>query len=119
MELQTALAAHYAWRQRLRDAAASGTVLDVATIQQDNQCPLGKWLHGEGSDAHGAREEFGTVLDAHAAFHVEAGRLADLVNHHASRSVHDELAGGSTPFANASTAVNMSLIRFFKVIGQL
>ncbi len=116
MEFKTALEAHYAWRQRFRDAIEARQTFDVDTIAKDNQCALGKWLYDDAALVHGALPDYAAVINTHAAFHTEAARLAALVNKRHFAPVLEELAGGSTPYANASTAVNMALMRMFRTI---
>lgn len=116
MELKEALSAHYAWRQRFRDALDSGDPVDIAAVSKDDQCQLGQWLYSEGAEAYGTMVDFAKVRAAHAAFHTEVGKVGELVNHHQRAEVEEQLNGGSTPFANASTAVNMALMHFFRVV---
>lgn len=47
-DFDNAVEAHRAWKVKLRHAIAAKEHLDAATICKDDQCALGKWLHGDG-----------------------------------------------------------------------
>jgi hypothetical protein len=53
----------------------STEALDPNVICKDNQCELGKWIHGEGGRAMGPKPEFGDVKTSHADFHQVAGNV--------------------------------------------
>lgn len=80
MDLDNAIAAHQQWKIKLRGAIADKQQLDATTIARDNCCELGRWLHGTGKMAHGTKPEFQAVVSKHRAFHVEAGKVAELIN---------------------------------------
>lgn len=79
-DFTTAIAAHSAWKGRLKKAIDTG-VLDapIVTIRADDQCPFGKWLHGQNlTAAERASDHYKKVLAAHAEFHQMAARVAEL-----------------------------------------
>jgi methyl-accepting chemotaxis protein len=47
----------------------------------DNQCALGKWIHGDGSQ-HKNSIYYGELLTKHANFHVCAGAVVKKVEEH-------------------------------------
>ena len=47
-DFDKAIDAHRQWKVKLRAAIAERGHLDADTICKDDQCPLGKWIHGEG-----------------------------------------------------------------------
>ena len=79
-QIEKAIAAHAAWKQRLEGAIETGKIdIPVATIKVDNECAFGKWLYGDGASAaakYAAR--YGKVKDLHAQFHATAGQVAEL-----------------------------------------
>lgn len=107
-DMQAAVAAHLGWKTRLRDAIRTGEKFDVATVRRDDCCPLGKWLHGPGGSKWGQTPAFVTLLQNHAAFHVEASRVAELVNA-GDRSGAERLLAGGTSFAKATQATVVAL----------
>lgn len=107
MQLENAVLVHYVWKSRLKNAIASKTSLDAAIVARDDCCEVGQWLYGEGGRPYRTTPQFTTLMDSHKAFHLEAGKVADLVN--AGR--FDEAASmveGGTPFAATSLAVGMA-----------
>lgn len=72
------IAAHGMWKQRLIDAINTGkSAWTPATVQLDNQCEFGKWLHScppsQRSPAHYAK-----IKELHALFHQEAAKVLEL-----------------------------------------
>jgi methyl-accepting chemotaxis protein len=47
-EIQAALHAHAAWRERFKDILHGRAAFDIAMISASDQCNLGKWLMDEG-----------------------------------------------------------------------
>lgn len=77
MNFEEAITAHQRWKTRLRvliDGKSTET-LDPKVVCRDDQCELGKWIHGDGGKAMGAKPEFGEMKTTHAAFHVVAGNV--------------------------------------------
>ena len=76
--LTAAIAAHGQWKQRLRDAVATGkSEFQPATVCLDNQCAFGKWLYSRDPQTRsGSRWQ--CVRTRHAEFHQEAGRVLKL-----------------------------------------
>ena len=70
MDFDGAIRAHSNWMLRLFGycKGTSREKLNPETIQKDNVCDLGQWLHGEGQK-FAADPEFSGLLQAHAAFH--------------------------------------------------
>ncbi len=45
--IQKAIAAHTAWKARLRTAISTGTFeVEHSAVRADNRCDFGKWLYG-------------------------------------------------------------------------
>ncbi len=107
-DFDAAIEAHRAWKVKLRSAIASREPLDADRICQDNQCPLGQWLHGRGGQQWGHRPNFVALLGKHADFHTAAGEVARQIN--AGRVDQAErLLGSGSKFSQASTEVSTLL----------
>jgi hypothetical protein len=77
MNFEDAVSAHQKWKVRLRMAidGKSTEKLDPNTVCKDDQCDLGKWIHGEGGQTMGSKPEFGHLKTTHADFHKVAGNV--------------------------------------------
>jgi hypothetical protein len=107
-QIEKAIAAHAAWKQRLEGAIETGKIdIPVATIKVDNECAFGKWLYGDGASAaakHAAR--YGKVKDLHAQFHVAAGQVAELATAGKKSEASQVMNAG---YQVASTALNKEM----------
>ena len=110
MNLDTAVAAHAEWKIKLRTAIESGQTLDASSIAADNCCELGRWLHGDAKRLLGTRPEYQDSLACHAAFHREAGRVAQVINNRQADQARAMLEPGGA-YAVASSAVGLALTR--------
>jgi len=104
------------WKYKVRSAMISLEPMDVATISKDNCCDIGKWLHGEAKTLYGHLAGYEKCLSAHAAFHVEAGKIAALINSKKKDEVEHQLASG-TPYAEASKKVGVAIVELKNEIG--
>lgn len=114
MDLNNAIAAHTAWKTKLRAAITRQETMDAATISMDNQCELGKWLHREGKSQCGAKPEFTALVQKHKAFHAEAGKVATLINAKKFADA-DKAIEGQAQFVTASAAVSVAIMALKKV----
>jgi hypothetical protein len=110
-DLQTFLSAHLNWKARLRDAVRLAEKFDVETVRKDDCCPLGQWLHGKGRTQWGHLPGLTRLLDEHAAFHREAGRVAEVANRGDEAGVQRLLGTGSA-FSRATQGTVMALKGF-------
>ncbi|WP_144290017.1 methyl-accepting chemotaxis protein [Ideonella sp. A 288] len=109
-DFDQAIDAHRQWRVKLRAAIAEHQRLDADTICRDDQCPLGRWLHGPGGAQWGGRPMFTALIDRHADFHLAAGDVARKINAGAYAEA-DRLIGSGSRFAQASLEVATLLTR--------
>ncbi len=117
MDLNEAIQKHAQWKFRFRQAMLTNETLDAAAISKDNNCELGKWLHGEGKALHGHCGAHAKCMAEHAAFHREAGKVATVVN--AKRMQEAELMmSSSSAFSEASKAVSVALIELQQEVGR-
>jgi methyl-accepting chemotaxis protein len=116
MDFDHAIAAHVEWKTKLRGAIAAQSELDAFAAAKDNICPLGKWLHGDARQKYAHLADFSTCVQAHAAFHREAGRVAALVNAKQYKEATAALDAGS-PYAKASMDTTIAISKLRKEIG--
>jgi methyl-accepting chemotaxis protein len=113
MNLEDAVQRHAEWKMKFRNAITKKEQMDAATIGKDNCCQVGQWLHTEGKARFGSKPEFQRAFDKHKAFHVQAGKVAGLIN--AGKYTEAEAAlGNGTPYASASSEVGVAFIAFKK-----
>lgn len=108
MDLNTAVQSHINWRVKFRKAITEHQTMDVSTIAKDNCCELGKWLHGDGKVLYGKLKSFQDCVTKHAAFHVEAGKVAKSINAKKFTEAEALLAPG-TPYTSTSNAVCVAI----------
>jgi hypothetical protein len=109
MNFDEAIHKHAEWKLKFRSAISRQEQLDTATIAKDNCCVLGNWLHGDGKLKFGTKPEFKAVLDLHKTFHVEAGKVSQLINSKKYAEAEQALGAG-TRYGDASNAVGSALI---------
>jgi methyl-accepting chemotaxis protein len=109
-DFDQAIEAHRQWKVRLRQAIAEHARLDSDTLCRDDQCPLGRWIHGAGGQAWGHRPTFVALLDKHAEFHRTAGEVAVQINA-GQYAQAERLIGSGTAFSQVSTEVATLLTR--------
>jgi methyl-accepting chemotaxis protein len=99
------VASHAYWKEKLYDAITNKEMLDVETISKDDCCELGKWLHSE--EVHpqiSHLQSYHNLIEKHAAFHIEAGNVARMINTK-KYDVALRLLDCSSAFERASIAV--------------
>ena len=109
MDLNQASQAHSEWKVKLRMAITKAEQVDAAAITADNQCALGKWLHGEAKSQYGRLRSHGDCLARHAAFHKEAGAVARAINAK-DYAKAEGMLGAGTPYASATSAVGSAIL---------
>ena len=103
MKLEDAIAAHSAWKLRLRQFVdGRGDKLESKTVARDDACALGQWLHGDGQ-CHAARPEFAKLLKEHAQFHKTAGDVVRAIEM-GNKSRAESLLASRGPFDLSSQA---------------
>jgi len=116
MDLDNAIAKHAEWKIKFRSAISKQESMDAETIAKDNCCDLGKWLHGDAKSKFGRLASHSTCIAKHAAFHVEAGKVAKTINAKKYQEAEAMINSG-TPFASASSAVGVAIIGLKKEAG--
>ena len=77
IDVMEAINAHVRWKMRL-ERYLNGTSeeqLDPKVVCRDDQCVLGKWIHGVAQEHFHEDEGFKTLRADHAQFHVVAGKV--------------------------------------------
>ncbi len=111
--LKNAIAAHSAWSSRLKAAIASRQFdIPLSTIQADNQCQFGKWLHGAGGSAADRQtENYSKVKQLHAQFHVEAAKIAQFAIA-GQREAAEKAMSPSSDYVRISSALTDMLTKW-------
>lgn len=113
IDLDKALEKHSEWKVKLRTAISKREEMDAATISRDDCCDFGKWLHYEVKSRLASEPSYTDCVSKHAAFHIEAGRVANMIN--AKKfSEAEALLGNGSAFVSASTAVGVAIMRLKK-----
>ena len=113
MNLSEAINKHTDWKIKLRSAINNGETIDATALSRDSACELGKWLHGEGMAKFSRCASFSNCASAHAGFHVEAGKVATVINAKRYDEAKQMIAPGSK-FAEATSIVIDALAKLQK-----
>jgi len=109
-DFDKAIEAHRQWKVTLRKAIADKGRLDAELICRDDQCPLGKWIHGPGGSLWGSKPAFTELTARHADFHQAAGDAARKINA-GQFSDAERLIGSGSRFAKVSIEVSTLLTK--------
>jgi len=110
MDLNEALTRHAGWKLKFRTAISKKETMDSETISKDNYCEFGKWLHGEAKSKFNKFSSFSECVTKHAAFHVEAGKVADAVNDKKYDEATAMIDNLDTPYTKASMAFGVAIM---------
>jgi len=113
IDLDKALEKHSEWKVKLRTAISKREQMDAATISRDDCCDFGKWLHQDVKSHLAHEPSYADCVSKHAAFHIEAGRVANTINAKKFSEAEAMLGNGSA-FVSASTAVGVAIMRLKK-----
>lgn len=110
-QIQNALAAHAAWRERLRTAVETqSSTFAVETLQRDDQCAFGKWIHGETlSRAMKKSADYRKIVDLHRRFHIAAANVLSAALSGRKEEAVRAMEKGSE-FAEVSAALSATLM---------
>lgn len=113
LNFRTAIEAHQKWKYRLR-AVIDGTseeTLQPEMVARDDQCVLGKWIHGPGGQQFGHDHQFKGLKEWHAHFHVCAGHVLSLAQAGETEAALKDLNKGH--YAKASMKVVQDLAQMY------
>ena len=78
-EIDKAVAAHQAWKQKLNQAIETGECESTPErVKKDNNCSFGKWLHERIDPEAKGTPYYNEILALHAQFHREAGGILEI-----------------------------------------
>ena len=117
MDLNAILTKHAGWKLKFRIAISKKETMDAETISKDNYCEFGKWLHGEAKAQFNNFPGFSECARKHAAFHVEAGKVAKAVNDKKYEEAATMLDDPDSPYTQASAAFGVAIIHLRKEAG--
>ena len=110
-QIEMALAAHAAWKERLRqaiDTRSSATPVD--TVRRDDQCAFGKWLTGPTLSRDLKRTAgYEKCRRLHSRFHAAAGSVLAAALAGRKDEANRAMCGGSE-FAEISTQLTSALV---------
>lgn len=103
INIKTAIDAHIRWRHRLEDyvRGTSEETLRHEVVAADNQCVLGKWIHGDGNTRYGHFDLFQELIAVHAQFHRHAGEVLAAAQNHRHADALQLLQNGGYPRSSA------------------
>ena len=111
LDLHEALDAHANWKSRVeRKLSNPQFVFGVESVAADNQCKLGKWLHGSAQKLFGHLPEYQIARAAHAEFHASA---AGVLTQYEAGNVNEAYTLLRGEFQHASDASQLALVKLF------
>ena len=116
IDLNEAIQAHGEWKTKLGNACQFREHMDSATISRDDCCKLGKWLHGKARRDYRQLGGYSDCVKKHAAFHREAGKVAEFINSEQYAVAETMLKNGSR-YASVSAEVCKAIVALKKEAG--
>ncbi|OIR02324.1 hypothetical protein GALL_156960 [mine drainage metagenome] len=110
MDLVEAIQRHAEWKIKFISAMSQHQTLDPVILAKDNYCELGKWLHGEGKTKFGNLSSHAGCVLSHAAFHAEAGKVAQAINAKNYIEAENMLKNG-TPYSDAADEIAGAIMK--------
>lgn len=113
MTARDAIVAHVNWKLKIH-ALLSGRLpkkLDPSTIEKDNVCEFGRWLHSDGERSMLAPQH-AELIGIHAEFHREAARIVRET--YAGRKIGHDAIGMNSLFSKLTARIVGILARMDK-----
>lgn len=105
MNFDDAIKAHSSWKGKIAAyLERPDQSIDATSLELDNQCALGKWIHGDGKVAFGADATFKNLKLEHAKFHREAAALVKRANG-GEKVAAEATLGGDSAYSKQSARV--------------
>ena len=117
MNLTQAISKHIEWKVKFMSTILKQESMDTETISKDNCCELGKWLHGDGKTQFENLASYSICLDKHAAFHIEAGKIAAKINEKKFNDAEAMLNAGQ-PYTTSSNNLYLAIKNLEKEANQ-
>lgn len=118
LDFKGAIDAHMAWKVRLEKCIGGNSEekLQVEVVSRDDQCVLGKWIHGPGGNRFGHLREFQEMKMEHMRFHLSAGDVLACCLAGDHDGARDKLKTGE--YVRASARVKLHLSRLYVQITE-
>ena len=115
LDIKQAIDVHVRWKQKLTAYVAKpDRSLNAVALSQDNQCELGKWLHGEGQKQSNWAG-YAQLVSEHARFHKAASAVVK--NADAGQRMTESVSlGGSSEYSTASNTVVTMLMKMMREV---
>lgn len=111
-QVNKALAAHSMWKQRLRDAVATGhSDFQVEKVKRDDCCEFGKWLYACPEEVKTGKH-WSCVKDLHATFHREAGGILEKALGGKKEEANKEIETTASVFGKTSVLLSDALLQW-------
>lgn len=113
LNFRTAIEAHQKWKTRLQAVIDNGSSenLSVEVVSRDDQCTLGKWIHGVGGQRFDSDDQFQRLRKNHANFHECAGMV--LVLAQTGKKADAQAYLKSSGYLHASQEVVLDLAQMY------
>jgi Chemoreceptor zinc-binding domain len=113
LNFRSAIEAHQKWKVRLRAVIENNSSENLVpeVVSRDDQCVLGKWIHGAGGAKFAKEPQFIDLKKKHAYFHVCAGNVLQLAQSGDKVNATAEITSGN--FARTSQEVVLDLAQMF------
>lgn len=118
LDFKGAINAHIAWKVRLEKCINGDNEekLQVEVISRDDQCVLGKWIHGTGGQQFGQLREFQEMKMEHMRFHLGAGDVLACCLAGDKEGAAEKLKSGD--YSRASSRVKLHLSRLYVQLSE-
>lgn len=97
-------------KDRFLEAIDAKAQVDASIIGKQDRCVLGNWLHGEAERRCQLLKSYKPAVAAHEAFHVQAAKVAKLVNVKEYDDARAALEPG-TPFSKTLLELGVALAK--------
>lgn len=118
MSLEDALLTHFEWKLTFRTAILQQEKLDATQIADTCGCDFGHWLEHEGRINCGHFPGYAQLVENHRLFHLEAGRVAELINAGRYQEAEEAIAVGPSEYSRLSSAVGSGIAELRKLLAQ-
>jgi len=113
-EIDKAIGAHSAWKQRLKTAIDMGKAeVTIENTAKDNFCPFGQWLYGATIGGAKNLPGFNDVQTLHASFHKRAADVLDLALK-GKKAEATALIGATSEYSKISAQLTQALMKWQK-----
>lgn len=118
LNFMTAIDYHMRWKGRLENYihGNSNEDLRVDAICRDDECQLGQWIYGTGSEKYSNLDTFGEMKAQHAQFHLSAGQVLSVARLGRKEEALRMLQQGD--YVRASERVKMLLAKLYVQIAE-